>query len=488
MRKSIYVFLLLSISIILTSCSGNDNKEILKYTTDKTLGIVKVNLKQLDSKIPKQEILNNQNYNFSASDKVKLNLFVNAGDNGLNIDKPLYILTDQDSKNNYVISFFCSLKDKDKFQSNFSAITESNVRIDDKSKLVYSNNKLIGSVNEDDMFVLSFSIHNPYNNDYYEQNNNDLVSESYYNELRSRKGTENKNIIDQIEKSLDKEYDVCAWVNVYNVISNVTKGYNETLAINKLLIDSGIGFNMNFKEGKVVLNTQTFFNEDLKKIVEKNYDGKSVDYSIVDNIELNNSEMYSLGFLSMDFMKYFIKEAGFESTVNRVLQEKNLTMEDLTQAFNGNYAFTSDKVVQTNSIDDPYSYTPPSVTIALGINGAKAKKVIDFLNNEIKEESNSKLFSNDKLLVISSSENNIEMLKTNRKAINSNLDKKSDINSYSWVNVDNVNKQLENNSKKLKMQKIVTVSKFKDGNATTETTLEFDKKDKNILSYILGNE
>lgn len=490
MRKSIYAFLLISASILVTSCSGDDsNKEILKFTTEKTMAVVKINLEQLDGKLPKDEIMKDTTNQFSKSDREKLKLFMNAEDNGIDIDKPLYILTDYD-KTDFVVSFFGWLDDQDKFVKNFSKISESKIKIDKAKNLVYADDQLIGSINGD-MIVLSRSMRSPYAGYDYAQNESDgSLSEKFYKELWTRKPTENKKLIEQIDKSLDKESDMSSWINLYGVISTASRGYIETLAVNKLLVDAGIGMSLNFDKGKVQFNTKTFFNEDLQKLVEKHYKGKEVDYNIVKNIDIDEAKSYGVGYMSFDFLRYFVKEAGFEAMVNSYLETKNITFEEITNSLNGNYAFVSykDSTIPEVTEENPYAMPEPRTLLALGINGDKANKLIDLLKNEPLLGSYAKMFNNKEVLVVSTDDKSLALIKANKAAANKTLEKKSGVNSYTWSNAEDFNKGFAGAERKVKMTSIVSVSNIKDGNATSETTVTLDKNSKNALHYLMGYE
>jgi len=522
MKKIIYGFLLFTVGIMTVSCgSDSSDKVILQYTTDKTLAIVKINLDQLDKKLPKEEMLKDDSKKLSASEKEKMELFLNADKNGIDIEKPLYIVTEQNDKG-FAFSFFGWLSDQAKFETNFSKISGKKITIDKTKNLIYADSELIGGI-KDKMIVLARGEGNPMEGMYGRvPANGGALTEKFYTDLWARKPLEDKNTVAQIEKSLEAKADISTWVNLYGVINTVSKGYIETLAVNKLLLNSGIGFNLNFEEGKIKLNTNTFFNEDLKKLVEQYYKGKSVDYSIVKNIDLDTAKSFGIGYVSFDFMKHLVKEAGFEAMVNNVLESQGLTFEEITAALNGNYAFvmykdvepapaaapaedTADMAASTEDdivgYEDPYvqAYDPyaampkPNTLVALGINGAKAKKLIDLINkNSPAFSSYGQIYSNNNLLVFSTQESNLSLLKSNKAAANKKLDKKSGVNSYTWASGEDINtligSKLGAKEGTVKMTKMESVSKIEDGNATSEVTITLDKDKKNALHYLMGYE
>ena len=484
MKKIIYATLSITILLLIASCGSKNNKQVLKYTTDKTIAISKINLEQLDEKFPKEEMLKDSSNNFSSIDKEKFKLFFNANENGIDIEEPLYILVDQD-KENFATSFIVKVDDTKKFETNFSKITDTQIKIDKAKNLIYSNSELIGSIN-DDVLVLSRLMSNPYGSSY-GSSGDAAADEEFYTNFWKRKTTENEKIIDQVNATLKDDADMSAWINVYAGISTLSRGYIETLAVNKLLIDAGIGIDLNFEKGNVAFNTQTFFNDDLQKLVEKHYDGKNVNYDLIKNIDIDNSKMFAVGFMSFDFIKHFVKEAGFEASLNKYLEYKDITFEEITNALTGDYAFVNFKDEEVKT-DDPYYYAKPNSLFALGIKGDNAKKVIDILSNDGMMNSLGGSFSNKEILVFATNQKDLNLLKTNKAAANKKLDKISGVNAYSWTDGEDISKSMNNEKNKAKIEEMVTVSNIKDGNLSSETNIKIDKKDKNALHYLMGYE
>ena len=85
MKTLLYAFVL----VIFFSCNSNKNDEILTYTTDTTLGLSRVNLKEISNKIPVDKILKEKK-NLQAEEKLFLQLVNKPGESGIDIDKPLY--------------------------------------------------------------------------------------------------------------------------------------------------------------------------------------------------------------------------------------------------------------------------------------------------------------------------------------------------------------------------------------------------------------
>ncbi len=489
MKRIIYGFLMFSVGLMAVSCGSDGTDDvILGLTTDNTIAIVKVDLNRLDEKLPKKEMMSDKSNKFSASEKEKMELFMNAKDNGIDIEKPLYLMTDKD-KEQFSFSFIGWLDDQAKFEKNFSKISETKITIDKAKNLIYSDKKLIGSI-KDDMIVLSKTVNNPMSGlmggQSYAPSNDGDVTEKFYTDFWTRKPTEKEAMIAQITKSLETDADMSAWINVYTMVNTLTKGYIETLAVNRLVMDAGVGFNLNFDKGKIDFKTNTFFNEEMQKLVKKYYDNKGVDYDIVKNIEIDQAKMYSVGFFSVDFMKYFVKEAGFEAIANSVLESKGLSLEDITNALNGNYAFAVFPE-QPVPADDPYAYPKPSGVVALGINGDKANKIIDMIVADETLGFYAKMYHNKEVLVFATDDKQLELFRANKAAANKKLNKVSGVNSYTWATGEDFNKGFEGKAK-AKVVSMESTTKMDGGNATSETVIKLDKDKKNALHYLFGYE
>lgn len=492
MKKSIYQLAILTFTLLLVSCKNNGNDEILDITTDKTLAIVKLNLEDLEKKIPSDKILNDTaKATFSKKDKEKAELFFDAEKNGIDIDKPLFVLVDSD-KNSLISSFVLWLSDKDLFQKNFSKITEKTVKIDGKNYL-YVGDKLIGSV-KDDMLIMSASMDNPLTSFYGGYSSGPQnVSETFYKDFWLRKKIENEDVEEQIDQALKKDMDMSTWLNIQGFASLASKGYIETLAINKLLIGSSIGMNLNFEAGQIVLNTETYFNEEMKKIVDKYYKDKGINYDILKSVDIDKAKSYLIGYFSLDFLKYFIKEAGFEATINNVLASRDMSVDDIVNGFTGDYAFITygdiKKQVYNEYFDYTYEQVTPNYALVFGKNGTKGTKIVDQFRNDFSLKDNI-FYTNKDLFVMGNDAKTFDLLQNKKTATNKKLEKKSGITTYSWSNGADFNVAMlrGKSPSKAKIVNIISESKMDNGNTTSKIVVTLDKKDKNALVYLMGYE
>ncbi|AYN01003.1 DUF4836 family protein [Chryseobacterium sp. 3008163] len=473
-RNLFYVFAF----AVLFSCSSGNNNDILTYTTDATLGLSRVNLNKISDKIPVEKILKEKK-DLNNDEKFFLQLVNKPKESGIDIDQPLYFIADP-GKSTYDpdIKAFFWIDDKAKFQKSMSDLTKTKVTID-KKDYIYVDSKLTGSI-KGKMAVVSsdYSYRNPYNSYSSDMENVSKLNEKYFTDFWGRKGTANSAIKDQVNKSLVSDKDISGWMNIASVASFASKGYIETLAVNKLIKDSGIGFDFNFDKGKSEMDTKTFFNSDMKKIVEKYYDKNSINYDLVKNVDLDQAKSFSLGFFSLDFMKYLIKEAGFEATINHYLASTNKTLEDITSTFTGDYAF-----VEFKQPADSMDYYRSNNAFVLGFNPKNKAQLTTFLQGPLGE--GKKYVIGDNQVIFSEDNKAIYQFKGKKESKNSKLNKKSGITAYSWSDGKDYNSNKENSS--VKIIDVVNESKEDNGDMVSKTVFTLDKKDENALYYLIMN-
>lgn len=475
MKSLFYVFAF----ALLFSCNSNKNNDILTYTTDATLGLSRVNLKTISDKIPVDKILKEKK-DLKEDEKFFLQLVSKPKESGIDTDKPLYFIVDQGkSTSDPDAKAFFWISDKAKFQKSMSDLTKSKVTID-KKDYIYVDGKITGSIKGDLAVVSSEKSYNPYAgyNSYNTPEPSAKLNEKYFTDFWGRKGTSSSVIKEQVNQSLVDNKDISGWVNLAAVASYVSKGYIETLAVNKLIKDSGIGFDFNFDKGKADMDTKTFFNADMKKVVEKYYSKNNVNYDLVKNVELNNAKSFTIGFFSLDFMRYLVKEAGFEATVNHYLASTNKTLEDITSTFTGDYAFVDFKANPADTTE----YYRSNNAVVLGFNPKKKDILTSLLAGPLGQSKKYMIADNQ---VIFSEDNNVIYQFQNKKtAKNTKLDKKSGITAYSWSDGHDYN-QREKAS--VKVVDMINESKEDGGNLVSKTVFTLDKKDENALYYLIMN-
>lgn len=471
-------YLLLFALIILASCSSNGNSDILNYTLNNTLGVSRVNLNTISKKIPAEKILKEKK-NIKENERLMLQLISKPKESGMDMDSPLYVMVDQsEQKKGLEYKLIFNITDKAKFQTTMSTISKSKITINDKD-FILKDGVIIGSLNKK-LAVIIQNDDSGFYNSYSQGSSSKALTEVDIKNFWNRKGTDNKTIKEQINKSLSSDKDLSAWMNIGAIASYVSKGYIETLAVFSLIKDSGYNVNLNFEKGSVDMETRSFFNDGLKKVVTKYYKGKDINYDLVKNVELDHSKTFSLGFFSLDLVSYIIKEAGLEATINNYLGYAGTTVNDITTTFNGDFAIV--ETLPNAKQDNAYNSSKPS--IILGVNKNATEKLKVFLQNPIL--ANVKNIYQDNQILFSENLETANQFKNRIKAKNSILDKKSNVIFNTWSNGDDfgITKQ-----DVVKITNIKGDGKMDDGDMISKSKIEISKKDENALYYfILSND
>ena len=481
------LLLLCLVSTVMISCGGNSNEVVLKYVTDKTLAVSRINLNELDGKLPKDEIAKDPKMqNMSDNEKEAFQLLMNGESAGINMDEPMYVMVDN-VNNDMAVSILMSLDDVKIFEQKFSKLTRKEVKVDAAKKTVYAGSELIGTLDDDVLILSKFT---NYNNNYGQ--NYQETDEKYYADFRARKATENESVQEQIKMALTEDTDMSLWVNLHGVINTASKGYIESLAVNKLLLNAALAVSVRFEKGEVVMASQTHFNDEMRKVVEKYYQGKGVNYDMVKNIELDDTSGYGIGFFSMDLVRYMVKEAGLESAANNMLASQELTLDDVMNAFTGDFAYANFKYFQNYSEDNmQYGvYPKQNMLLALGIDKAKGKKMMDFINTKMMPmiQSQGTVMMTNSMMVFATEPAKLESVKKNKIANNTKLNKESGLNSISWMDGSQINEGLRYTNMRANIKDIVSKAKVTDGAFTSEIKITLDKNKENEIIYFMVYE
>lgn len=479
--KQIKHLVLLVFVAFLAACKTGNNNVVLDYTTDKTLGVTRINLNSLAEKIGAEKLLQ-EKQNIDEEQKTILQLAANPNESGVDVSKPLFVIVDPGKKAyNPQVHILFAISDKEKFQTHMSKFTKETVKIDDKS-LMYVDDKLVGSLKDGYAVMLVEEEERNYSYDDAKQPEATVTVEKL-DAFWARKGDAKASIKEQVNNALVDNKDLSAWVNVESVSVYLSQGYIESLAVFKLLADAGISANFNFDNGKMELETTTYFNKDLKEVVAKYYSKNSVNYDLSKYVNIENASAYSFSYLSVDLVKYFIKQAGFESTVNNMLSESNTNIEELSSLFTGDFA-----VAEQKPSDEAYYYRNNQIVI-VGIQKDKQSIIDKFV--EFYDVDSSIFAIGENEILFSEDSTTLAQFRNKVEAENSSLNRVSGVNTYSWANgaaLFNAYLNSSDNPQNINIVDIISESKETSGDLTMKMTVNFDKKDANVIYYLLKHE
>jgi len=486
MRK-IHLFLLIGFTVLFAACSSKSDNVVLNYTTDKTLGIARYNLNNFVEKVSPEKLLQ-EKPNLDKELTMLLQLASKPSEAGIDITKPLYVIVDPGKKAySPQVNILFSLTDKTKFQEKMSSIIKETVKIDEKD-YIYIKEELVGSY-KDGLAV--FCIEEPKRSYSYDDDGNrnkaSMNTPEKLDAFWARKGDAKASIKEQVSKALTDKKDVAAWMNIESVALYVSAGYIESLAVFKLLKDAGISANFNFDNGKFELESSTYFNADMKSILNKYYAKNSVNYDLVKYVDIDSASTYSFSYISLDLVKYIIKESGFETKINLELQELETNLDEITSLLTGDFAIANFKPTSND-----YYYDNKAAAV-IGFNKDKRSLIDKFV--EIFEMETPGFAIGENEILVSSDSTIIAQFTNKVAAKNAKLNKVSGVNSYTWTDANDLYRNYFYASKSdvddqmpIKVVDMVSEAKVTDGDLYGKFTVNFDKKDQNVIYYLFRYE
>jgi Domain of unknown function (DUF4836) len=94
---------------------------------------------------------------------------------------------------------------------------------------------------------------------------------------------------------------------------------------------------LNFENGKIVINGQTYAGKKLAEILSK-YAGPVADLSLVERYPSTNINGVTAFSFKPELIPAFLKETGFDAFVNMALSEGGTSVDDIAKAFKGDFA------------------------------------------------------------------------------------------------------------------------------------------------------
>ncbi len=136
---------------------------------------------------------------------------------------------------------------------------------------------------------------------------------------------------------MGKEADVAIFTNTAGLA-----GANATLAIMPKVKDLLEGIystsTINFEDGKMVMDGNTYVGKKLAEILNK-YTGPEVDMSLIEPYASNNVDGVVAFSFKPELVSAFLKETGFDALIDMGLAQQGVSMADITKAFKGDFAF-----------------------------------------------------------------------------------------------------------------------------------------------------
>jgi predicted small lipoprotein YifL len=188
---------------------------------------------------------------------------------------------------------------------------------------------------------------------------------------------------------LGKKADIAIYTSSSELASMSNPGLAMMPKVKELLGDITSASTINFEDGKVLMEGDTYVGKKLGEII-KQYSGPVVDMDLVTPYPSSNV----IGIIALSFKPELLgalaKEAGVDALSDLFLSQKGLTTAEILKAFKGDIAvmvsdFTMKSVEKTNWEDVKYMSTEPSMKVLAAVRiGDKAifDKLIGLMVNE----------------------------------------------------------------------------------------------------------
>ncbi len=222
-----------------------------------------------------------------------------------------------------------------------------------------------------------------------------------------------------------KKADMLFWTNSSGTLSSIPL-IGMTKA-SDLLKDSYTAGTINFEDGKATLQAKSFSNKDMQNILSK-YAGPTVNMDMVERYP-SQVEGYTVFSFNPQIINAVAKYVGVDATANQFLQQVGLSLDDILNAFKGNFGvifsdfgmsarpnefspgdsikMPTAKLVINAEIGDKKSYD--KVTAALASKGLMVNQNGQYVFSQM---GNFAMSTDDKNLIIASDANLLQEYKT----------------------------------------------------------------------------
>ena len=110
---------------------------------------------------------------------------------------------------------------------------------------------------------------------------------------------------------------------------------------------------INFEDGKIVLDGNTYAGKKMADLLKKYWDSE-IDFNMIENYPSNNINGVMAFSFKSEFIPAVLKELGLDALANMALAQAGTTAEDITKAFKGDFAVVvSDFTFESKTVSYP---------------------------------------------------------------------------------------------------------------------------------------
>ncbi len=538
--KSIRLCLLLIISAaFITSCKKSVPKQT-KYIPKNAVFVATINTKSLQSKLMKnQATLENIIKNVSGSDTSVTKGKQEWEDllaSGIDLDENFYVAVVNKGggmttgKGTMVTSAIGALKDEGKLEAyikkkdpasevrkekdySYSTIHGDNIVAWGKDVVIMISYQKTFSTNdmEYDSATHSFNLRNPANS----VNDMKTEVESDFN----LKEDESVASIPEFRDLMQEKSDASIWVNSSASIGDLPLPLPK---LKELFSNSFTAAKVNFEDGKIVLDSKSYYSSQLKDILKKS-SGSTADLGLIENYPSDNINGFGAFSFNPELINELVKYLEVGGVVDMYLTKmmgSNYTLPEALKAIKGDFAVIVSDFASAPAADTATGMrqgSMPNLKMLLNIpvgDKVQMDRLLDRLvsmqmlvktNGQYSLTPNLQkvgyqLTADDKNVFIASDENLLNQYKAKSKKANLNKDVMSDLKGKSgimYVNIESILNGM-NSSGNVQVNNVLPKAKetFKDMEAYTENfngkyveghaELHFKNEKDNSLTSLLG--
>ncbi|MDQ6610463.1 MAG: DUF4836 family protein [Bacteroidota bacterium] len=350
---------ILAIAFFLLTLSSCKNKSGLFIPTD-AVAVVHVNPSSLSSKISWSDIKNSDWFKEMHSlvdDTLTQKVLDNPEAAGMDVKNDFFFFIAQSGSNGYSI-IEGNIKDAKLFEGFNLRMNEKNrvqtdgnykiIMMEDSSSLVAWNDKKFAYIHNRP----ELGMHNSFGNRREDGNNtNSFGADSLRLVVKSVLNNEGTSLHDddRFEGLMKETGDVHLWLNSSSVMKSIGGGYTDMMKVSAFQEGNATGAALVFEDGKITIKAKSFLNKELAKLMDK-YDSKNISADILKRLPSQNVMGVMATNINPQTVREILKAAGFEGLANSALSKKDVTLDDIFTAVNGQFLFTVSDVQMKDSI------------------------------------------------------------------------------------------------------------------------------------------
>lgn len=355
MNNRTHLFLLAAMVMLFgfSACSKKTNEEG-RYVPENASFVLHINGASLSEKLPWSDVKANEGWKKLYADstvpaEVK-KLMDDPANSGIDTKKDMMVFMVKDSLGEYVGIEGTVLNEKtfadfmNEATKNQLVVTEKNgIKTGETNKMALTWNKdrfvmIAGNGYRFSGFSSGGSSYGSGSKDY------PKISRAVFNLEESKSMGDDE----KFSKLMADKGDIHFWVNSEEIYKSdadngMKMGPLSMLNFSNIIKDSRTTGTVKFENGQIIIDTKSFSNKDMQKLIEKYWDGKG-NADMVKNIPSENLGVFFGISFKPEFIKEYLKLLGAEGLANMGSGMMGFTIDDFVKATKGDFIFAANDI------------------------------------------------------------------------------------------------------------------------------------------------